>query len=61
MISWHQRSKDLQQDILVIEDKVLPLMLWIIDNDISLPKERKKSYVESKLRDSFENLKIVKL
>lgn len=61
MVFWHQRSRNLQQDTLVIEDVVLPLMLWIIDNNISLPKKRKKSYIKSKLRDNFEKVEIVKL
>lgn len=60
MVSWQQRSNDLQQDMLIIEDTIFPLMLWIIENNIALPLNNKKIYIKKKLKQRFENLKIVK-
>lgn len=60
MVYWDRVNKGVKDSNLIIGDKIMPVMLWVIENNIELPDNNIKGFLRDKLEENFDKVVVRK-
>ncbi len=60
MVYWDRINKSVKDSNLIMGDKIIPVMLWVIENNIELPENNIKGFLRDKLEENFDEVVVRK-